>query len=273
MSMRTILVPVEPHDLILSVLETARVLAQRFDARIEGFAARSILTGFAVGDIAILTKPELDHAELVRHARRVFEDHMLSRGVPRDGSGPSFAWRGDAPPGDGFVGSYGRAFDVIVVGRPGTAGTSPRMSLVEAALFESGRPILVAPPEPPRSFGDAIAVAWNGSTETASTVALAMPLLRRAARVVVLGIQGWGEAPGAEQLARHLERNGIRVETDVTSAGGRNIGEAILARTAALGCDLLVKGAYTQSRLRQMVFGGATIHIMTRTTLPVFMAH
>ena len=273
MSMRTILVPVEPHDLILSVLETARLLAQRFDARVEGFAARSILTGFAVGDIAILTKPELDDAELVRHARRVFEDHMLSRGVPRDGSGPSFAWRGDAPPGDGFVGSYGRAFDVTVVGRPGAAGTSPRMSLVEAALFESGRPILVAPPEPPRTLGEVIAIAWNGSTETASTVALAMPLLRRAARVLVLGIEGWGETPGAERLTLYLERNGIRAETVVAPAQGRNIGGAILARAAALGCDLLVKGAYTQSRLRQMVVGGATIHILTRTTLPVFMAH
>ena len=210
MSMRTILVPVEPHDLVLSVLETARLLARRFDARIEGFAARSILTGFAVGDIAILTKPELDDAELVRHARRLFEDHMLSRAVPRGGPGPSFAWRGDAPPGDGFVGSYGRAFDIVVVGRPGTAGTSPRMSLVEAALFESGRPILVAPPEPPRTLGDVVVIAWNGSTETASTVALAMPLLRRAGRVVALGIEGWGETPGVEQLALHLERNGIR---------------------------------------------------------------
>ena len=60
MSMRTILVPVEPHDLIISVLETARLLALRFEARVEGFAARAMLTGFAVGDIAILTKPELD---------------------------------------------------------------------------------------------------------------------------------------------------------------------------------------------------------------------
>lgn len=54
---------------------------------------------------------------------------------------------------------------------------------------------------------------------------------------------------------------------------GQSTGEAILATAASQGCDLLIKGAYTQSRLRQMIFGGATRHILANATLPVLMAH
>ena len=46
-----------------------------------------------------------------------------------------------------------------------------------------------------------------------------------------------------------------------------------LAIRGADGCDLLVKGAYAPSRLRQMIFGGATRHILANATLPVLMAH
>ena len=75
------------------------------------------------------------------------------------------------------------------------------------------------------------------------------------------------------EVARYLERNGIAAETREIPADGRSGGEAILAEAGALGADLLVKGAYTHSRLRQMIFGGATSHILAEAELPVFMAH
>ena len=95
-----------------------------------------------------------------------------------------------------------------------------------------------------------------------------------AQRVVVLTVQG-GTVPGptGEQLARHLERNGVPCEPVTVAPGGRSTGEAILANAAARNCDLLIKGAYTQSRLRQMIFGGTTRHILSNTELPVLMAH
>ena len=54
---------------------------------------------------------------------------------------------------------------------------------------------------------------------------------------------------------------------------GRSTGQAILAEAQRDGVDLVIKGAYTHSRLRQMIFGGATTHLINETTLPVFMAH
>jgi len=101
-----------------------------------------------------------------------------------------------------------------------------------------------------------------------------MPLLKRANQVIVLTVQG-GTVPGptGEELSRYLARNGVPSEPVTVSPEGRSTGEAILAQAAARQCDLLIKGAYTQSRLRQMIFGGATRHILAHASLPVLMAH
>ncbi len=82
--------------------------------------------------------------------------------------------------GDAFIGSHGRLFDLIVLGRPGRAPQDPRMPPLEAALFESGRPVLIAPAAAPQVIGANVLVAWNGSTEQTRTIAFAMPLLREA---------------------------------------------------------------------------------------------
>jgi nucleotide-binding universal stress UspA family protein len=103
-----------------------------------------------------------------------------------------------------------------------------------------------------------------------------MPLLHQASQVIVLYvIGGQGEAgPTAEEFHRHLLRNGIPAKLKTVNVDNRSrTGEAILAAAKAEGCDLLVKGAFTQSRLRQMIFGGATSHILANADLPVLMAH
>ena len=79
--------------------------------------------------------------------------------------------------------------------------------------------------------------------------------------------------PSAEQFLKHLQLNGIPAKLKSVNLDGKSTGEAILAAAKAEGCDLLVKGAFTQSRLRQMIFGGATSHILAHAELPVLMAH
>jgi nucleotide-binding universal stress UspA family protein len=74
-------------------------------------------------------------------------------------------------------------------------------------------------------------------------------------------------------LIRHLQRNGIVAAPMKVERDGRNTGEAILAAAQSLGCDLLIKGAYTQSRLRQWIFGGATQHVLANAALPVLLAN
>lgn len=278
--MKTILVPVEPSDQLASTLETACVVARACGSHIEGFALRPALASFIVADPfsgATVAGADWDDTQLTDESRQLFEGFMRARGLIPSGpvsAGPSFRFNEEAPPGDGFVGSHGRIFDLIVVGQPRPRAPSPRMSTLETALFESGRPILIAPAHVPGRLGETVVIAWNGSTETARTIALALPLLRVAVRVLVLTVEGGGvPGPTGDQVRRYLGANGIGSEGRALGAGKRSPGEMLLAEATAFGCDLLIKGAYTQSRLRQMIFGGVTSHVLAAATMPVFMAH
>jgi len=280
MGFKTILVPIEQHDLMNATLETALVLARKFDSYIEGFALRVEFPAvFAIGDVGAVPIPALeqDIAENEQRSRGLFENFMQAHGVPRagDAKAMSSGWLDNAHEGDHFVGSHGRVFDVIVLGKPGSEPKGPRMTTLEAALFESGRPVLIAPPSPQPQMGTNVLIAWNCSTEQARVTAFAMPILKRASRVVVLTVEGGAAVPGptGEQLCRYLQLNGVPAKPLSVGLDGRLTGEAILAHAKALGCDLLIKGAYTQSRLRQMIFGGTTRYILGNAELPVLMAH
>jgi nucleotide-binding universal stress UspA family protein len=290
--MKTILIPTEDHASMPAVLETARVIAQRFGSYMEGFAVYPAAADFVAVDplssLTIASTQEGDE-EIERLTKGLFESFMQARAVPsahvmpgadavpRAQPGPavySHGWVRPSSHGDAFIGSHGRLFDLIVLGRPGRAPQDPRMPPLEAALFESGRPVLIAPAAPAPVIGANVLVAWNGSTEQTRTTAFAMPLLREAKEVTVLSVEG-GMTPGptGEEFAHHLRRNAVAATAVTVAPGTRTTGEAILEHAKTHGCDLLVKGAYTQSRLRQMVFGGATRHILASATLPVLMAH
>jgi len=182
MGFKTILVPIEQHDLMNSTLETALLLARKFDSYIEGFALHvtTPAAAFAASDGGGVFILEQEIAENAKRSRSLFENFMREHGVPCGGqiAGPSSSWLEDAPKGDDFVGSYGRVCDAIVLGRPG-AGS--RMSTLEAALFESGRPALIAPPSPRPQMGMNVMIAWNCSTEQTRAIALAMPILKMSA--------------------------------------------------------------------------------------------
>ncbi|MBE7244021.1 MAG: universal stress protein [Actinomycetospora chiangmaiensis] len=287
--MKTLLVPVAMHAALPSVFETTRLAASRFGSLIEGVSLRPALAEYVpvdmVGGMTWLRDEEADLAEAEEAGSR-FIAAMDAAGIPRhprDGqcnpekvmdAGPRYRWRQDVPTGDAFLGQYARLFSATIVGRPGSGDDAPRMTTFETALFESGRPILLAPPAPPTSLGEAVLIAWNGSTETARAVAFAMPFLRRAARVLVLSVEG-GMVPGpsAQDLAQALACEGVAASHRALPAGRRTPGETFLAEAKEFGCDLFIKGAYTQSRLRQMIFGGVTSHVLAQADMPVLMAH
>jgi nucleotide-binding universal stress UspA family protein len=278
--MKNILVPVEEHTHIHSVLETALLLGRSFDSYVEGLAVSVNLPVAMPVDIAIGVPSALDPAvrrEMAEASRQHFETVMKGRSVPHASLGASglrFGWHDGELADDSFFGAYARVFDIAVVGRPSDKVNQPRLATVEAALFEGGRPVLVAPPTVPSTLGNTVVIAWNNSTETARAVAFAMPLLARAQRIIVLEVDGWGSpGPTGEELAKSLKRHGFNVETSIAPNPSGRPGEAVLSAAASLGCDLLIKGAYTQSRIRQMIFGGATSYILGHTSLPVLMAH
>jgi nucleotide-binding universal stress UspA family protein len=280
MAMKRILVPVEKHALIEQTLATAALFARQFGAEIEGVPTRplveDIYVGGALGGIPV-PHYEVRQAVPVSELRATFESAMRAAGISGRAPGSKeagFIWRGGDPLVESQLGLLARVFDITAFARPLGDGASPRISTLETILFESGRPLLIAPPKVPTSIGRHVMIAWNCSTETARCVALGMPLIERAEKVSIITVEGGTvTGPSGAELASLLAVNGIKAEERVVKPGGRSAGEKMLDEAMAAGADLLIKGAYTQSRLRQMIFGGATSHILAAAELPVFMSH
>jgi nucleotide-binding universal stress UspA family protein len=173
-----------------------------------------------------------------------------------------------------------RNADLIVVGepRPEESGVD-ETALVEAAFMDTGRPALVVPYLGARALPpERVLVAWDGSREAARAVHDALPLLRLAAEVVILIVDAaklgprFGHQPGAGILA-HLGRHEVTARVKAVESGGTAIAELILAQAAEENTDLVVMGGYGHSRLREMILGGVTRHMLERMRLPVLFAH
>jgi nucleotide-binding universal stress UspA family protein len=268
------------------VLDTALMTAQRFNSQIVGL--HSLTTEYAVvfgGEMGFSISSEVDRTlereghERRDHARRLFREFMTSKGVPigpvpPGHNGPSAAWREEDGRQNAVVGMIGRIYDLIIVEQPEKLASIAEATL-EDALFESGRPVLMVPKRPPPTLGEVVAIAWNGSTETAVTVAMGMPFLKQAKHVVIVAVgpQHMPEpGPEGEELARTLEQHGIDVSLRTAYGRQKAQGESFLKEAMDAGADLLLKGAYTQSRIRQMIFGGGTRHIIMEAKIPVLMA-
>jgi len=276
--MKNILVPLDQNPIVPSVLETASLVARRFGSRVEGIGLRPVFTEIVAPDpiVAVTLPPsDWDEESFSREARRAFDAYWARQGAANDATAnPVATWREGRTVDDVFIGTYARIFDLTVIGRPSSRGPGSRMSTFETVLFDSGRPIVIAPPTPPRSLGDNILIHWNRSAETALVTALAMPFLKTAKSVSIITVEGANvDGPPAEEFARALLTHGITAPVTRVEGKGQKAGEQILARAKAVGADLLIKGAYTNSRVRQMIFGGATQHILAATELPVFMSH
>lgn len=175
-------------------------------------------------------------------------------------------------------GLMARYFDMTLVEQAQPGDPQPQTSMIEAVLFESGRPVLVVPyvQRAPAGFGTVL-VAWDGSVAASRAVHDALPLLAKARKVEVATVAasaGW-EKPAEHlglSMTRHLTRHGIAATTvTLTSAG--DVANTLLSHMADAGTDLLVMGGYGHSRLREIVLGGTTRAILASMTAPVLMAH
>jgi nucleotide-binding universal stress UspA family protein len=175
---------------------------------------------------------------------------------------------------------HARYADLTIVGQVNPERPSPggAASLPERLALASGRPVLIIPYVGRyETIGTRVLVSWNRSREAVRAVNDALPMLRRAEQVTVLSINPeQGDArpspPGAD-VALHLARHGVKVETSYTVAQDIAVGSAILSRASDLGADLIVMGCYGHSRFRELILGGASREILGHMTVPVLMSH
>lgn len=284
--MKTLLVNIEDCPQLPAILKAALTVARDFGSHMEGLyvpqGIPSMLPlspegGLATADVmASLEQGAEDTAERLHSAfdRFMTEEDVTLMPIGAAIDKPSASWFQGGRPAQDTLGGRGRAFDLIVVGRPVHGQFAPSMVALETALFESGRPVLIVPPGEGGPIGRRIAIAWNGSTETARTIALAKPFLQRAEEVAVISVEEeMVPGPSGQDIAQNLARGGIVSRTRHVQRGRTPVGEKMLETCRDFGADLVVKGAYTQSRLRQMIFGGVTSYILSKADRPVFMAN
>ncbi len=283
---KTILACVSSDDSGQGILETVGRIASRFDSHIEVLHVQADprglvpytgegMDGSMIEEIMEVTEKE--GGERAVRAKNTFDKFCQTSGIPivdlpNGTTGPTICWRQESGREDEIVAIRGRLFDIVVVGRPVKDSALPSPITLEAALLDTGRPTLVVPPELPGATGDHVAVAWESSPEAAHALGAAIPILEKADKVTLLAADPV-EPPSIppEEGVMRLGWSGVKAEIKRFDANAEEIGAAYLKHAYEAEADLLIKGAYSRSRVRQMILGGRTRHIITATKIPVLL--
>jgi nucleotide-binding universal stress UspA family protein len=221
------------------------------------------------------------YADLVKEAYKHLEEEakkVKSRIETEGGAGPVQSFLIYMGAAGSAIGMRARHADVTIVAQPSGATGSSAHAVLEGALFESGRPVIVVPPGwNGKEIGRNVLIAWKPTREAARALADAEDFIAGASRVSVVTVdakpsQGYGEHPGAD-IASHLAVRGSKPELFNLDSAGRTETKAILDQAAATGADLVVMGAYGRPRMSEIIFGGVTREILTTSMLPVLMSH
>lgn len=285
---RRLLAPLSDPDSAGPPLETALLLGRMFDSHVVALhvrvdpASAVPLVGEGMSGAMVeemIEAAERQAAERAADTRGLF-DHLCKQhevsilDIPQPRPGLSAEWREKTGREEDIVSRCGRLYDLLVMARPQPDRELPSILTLNAALMESGRPMLVAPPQTPKSVGKKVAVAWNGSVESVRAIAAALPILARAEQVAVFTAQEVeDESLSPAEIAAYLAWHGIEAEHHGFSASGRGVGEALHAQVREMGADLLVMGAYTHSRLRQLILGGVTRYMLSHADMPLLLSH
>ncbi len=285
-AMRVILVPLGGNDDYDAALAAAYTLARRFRAHIDALFVRPDLID-AIADLeggspevltAVTRATTAKWDEYAKRAKQAFDAARAAADAaladqPTGTDTLTSRWREVIGADDVVIPEHGRLADLLVFAGIGAGGGESQQRAFEAALMRSARPILLVPEVGADPIGETIALAWNGSAEAARAVAGALPLLQNAEQVHILTAAGTHTEVGLGQaLADYLGWHGIVCERHPLYPEA-SIGAALLARSKELGADLLVMGGYGHSRMRELIFGGVTLHVLGHYDLPVLIAH
>jgi nucleotide-binding universal stress UspA family protein len=291
---KTILVPVTGSAADSAVFASALAIARPFAAHLDFLHVRVDPAAMAVGMAAdgggaamvggLVERLDEDADRHEARARQRFDEFCagerltIAEAPPgaagRSAPGPTAQWVRQIGVEPYWVTEHGRAVDLIVIGRPADGeGVVPET--IEAAVLDSGRPVLIpaataltAPPE-------TIVIAWKATREAAHAVSAALPFVALAKQILILTVAEDENLSSEEgnQLMQSLRWRGIEVEAHRLHPDGRSPAETLIDAAAGRRA-LLVMGGYGHSRLREWVFGGFTRHVLeTAAPVPVLIAH
>jgi len=265
-------------------LDTALRVARQFDCHIDALHVRAdpatalplvgeAMSGNMVNEMMVVAERET--GARAKAARAMYGELVSAAGIASQTKGGfSATWHEGVGTEEQAVALRACRADLILLARPTRDNETVALLTLNAALMQSGRPVLTAPPESPSDGAfKRIALFWNGSTEATRAVTAALPFLTRAERVTVLRVEEEEWFAPTEDLEAYLGYHGINTVVSKVLAGKGRTGAALLEAAAANGDDMMVMGAYTRSKLRQLILGSVTGYVMEHATLPVFLCH
>lgn len=286
MTIKSILVPLPDARLGKNALKAGVGLAKLFSAHLTALHVEADPRAMAVDYVGeavsgamieqmMKTAQERSGAD-TKSARKLFDAACAAGGLKLTerpvGDVPTASWRKETGYEDGWLQTYGRFADLIVVGRAlDENDLSAKLSL-ETALIETGRPILLAPPTLPTKIGVNIAIAWKATAEAARAIEAAKAFFPTARKLTILTAKETDSNQRPEELVAYLAWHGLKATVTKLRASD-NIGASLLSAAGKAGADMLVMGAYGHSRMREMIFGGVTKHVIAKANLPVLMTH
>ncbi|MFC4169857.1 universal stress protein [Teichococcus aestuarii] len=289
MAYRRLLLPLTGTAAGEAALKTALMVARtwnahvhclhvRVDARDVAPLAGEGLSGAMIEEMMAAT--ERESGERAGRVRSLFEKFVQGRDVTIALSaesalkteGPTLSFESIAGREEDVVAQQSRLYDMAVVPHPEADEDVSSSDALHAVLFDSGRPVLIAPREPPATIGTRVCCAWNGTAESAAAVAAALPWLHHAEAVRILHSEDYQRrGPDAEGLRAYLRWHSIQAETVPFKPQTREVGAGLLGAVRDFNADLLCMGAYSHSRLRQLILGGVTRHVLENADIPVLM--
>lgn len=281
MSFKDILVIVDNTKACGARLDVAIALAQEHGAHLTGLFVRTVphVPQFVMSQLG----PEVAEVQK-RYAREAAEAAHKAFDAKTAAAGIGVEWREVSGPLVDQCLLHAKYADLVVAGqRDGDDDSSQegQDELLDHLVLEAGRPVLLVPYAGTfKVVGQRVMVAWNATREAARALNDALPLLKKAKEVHVVAVNprggngrdGHGDVPSAD-IALHLARHGVKAEAEAIEAKNMGAGEALLSRAMDESVDMIVMGAYGRSRLRELVLGGATRHMLRHMTVPVLMSH
>ncbi len=274
---RDIVVSLSPGAARDVAAEYAVSLGEAFNAHIAGiaFAYDPVLPASIMGGISadVFDVQRRENETAANAALQQFGALTKRAGLSAESRMLSATIAGAA---DAFA-ALARRFDLIVVPQVTPDTITPDELLMEAALFESGRPMVIVPyiQKSPANL-DRVICCWDGSRTAARAISDAMPLLKKS-KAIDLVIVGKGKMSDKEltgsDMGAHLARHGLNVEVKNIPAPDVDVANVVLSYAADTDAGLIVMGGYGHSRLREYILGGATRGILQSMTVPVLMAH
>ncbi len=278
MTVRNILVPVADRPECAIALNTAFRLAQSLGANVTGCHIRP-QTDMTVELPKDLVREQSETLEAnALSAAKLFETlaaefNLPKADKPRGGTEASASWKemvGDIPH---IFPIIGRTADLVIVSRPTKKGGRLARQFVTEAMLNTGRPVLILPQKKGPVVGQNVAIAWDRGAEAARAVKLAIPFLHQAKTVTFLEASSEIKlGPKPRDMAQYLGWHGIKTNT-IRLKGDDAPEELIEKAMAGHGLDLLVMGAYSRSRLTEIIFGGVTRHMINDAQIPLFVMH